>query len=29
MTKPSPLLRNSAKIRRAGNEVEAEPGMFY
>lgn len=27
-TKPSPLLRNSIKIRRAGDEVEAEPGFF-
>ena len=28
MTKPSPLLRNSIKVRRAGDEVEAEPGFF-
>ncbi len=27
-TKPSPLLRNSIKIRRAGDEVAAEPGFF-
>lgn len=27
-TKPSPLLRSSIKIRRAGDEVEAEPGFF-
>ncbi|MGH3966609.1 MAG: DDE-type integrase/transposase/recombinase [Mycobacterium sp.] len=27
-TKPSPLLRNSIKIRRAGDEVEEEPGFF-
>lgn len=27
-TKPSPLLRNSIKVRRAGDEVEAEPGFF-
>lgn len=25
-TKPSPLLRNSIKVRRAGDEVEAERG---
>jgi len=28
MTKPSPLLRYSIKIRKAGDEVEAEPGFF-
>jgi len=27
-TKPSLLLRNSIKIRKAGDEVEAEPGFF-
>ena len=27
-TKPSPLLRSSIKVRRAGDEVEAEPGFF-
>jgi len=27
-TKPSPLLRNSIKVRRAGDEVAAEPGFF-
>jgi hypothetical protein len=27
-TKPSPLLRNSVKIRKAGDEVEDEPGFF-
>jgi hypothetical protein len=27
-TKPSPLLRSAIKIRRAGDEVEAEPGFF-
>lgn len=27
-TKPSPLLRNSIKVRRAGDEVEDEPGFF-
>lgn len=27
-TKPSPLLRNAIKVRRAGDEVEAEPGFF-
>ena len=27
-TKPSPLLRSSIKIRRAGDEVEDEPGFF-
>ena len=27
-TKPSPLLRNSIQVRRAGDEVEAEPGFF-
>lgn len=27
-TKPSPLLRNSITIRRAGDEVEAAPGFF-
>lgn len=27
-TRPSPLLRSSIKIRRAGDEVEAEPGFF-
>ena len=27
-TKPSPLLRNSIKVRRAGDEVEAAPGFF-
>ena len=27
-TKPSPLLRSSIKIRKAGDEVEAEPGFF-
>lgn len=27
-TKPSPLLRLSIKIRKAGDEVEAEPGFF-
>ena len=27
-TKPSPLLRNSIKIRKAGDEVEASPGFF-
>ena len=26
-TKPSPLLRNSITVRRAGDEVEAEPGF--
>lgn len=28
MTKPSPLLRNSIQVRKAGDEVEAEPGFF-
>ena len=28
MTKPSPLLRSSITIRRAGDEVDAEPGFF-
>ena len=28
MTKPSPLLRNSIKVRKAGDEVEQEPGFF-
>src|SRR5699024_5060550 len=28
MTSPSPLLRSSIKIRKAGDEVEAEPGFF-
>jgi hypothetical protein len=27
-TKPSPLLRNSIQVRRAGDEVEDEPGFF-
>ena len=27
-TKPSPLLRSSIKVRRAGDEVAAEPGFF-
>ncbi len=27
-TKPSPLLRSSIKIRKASDEVEAEPGFF-
>ncbi len=27
-TKPSPLLRNSITVRKAGDEVEAEPGFF-
>jgi hypothetical protein len=27
-TKPSPLLRSSIQIRRAGDEVETEPGFF-
>jgi transposase InsO family protein len=27
-TKPSPLLRNSVKVRKAGDEVEDEPGFF-
>lgn len=27
-TKPSPLLRNSIQVRKAGDEVEAEPGFF-
>ena len=27
-TSPSPLLRSSIKVRRAGDEVEAEPGFF-
>lgn len=27
-TKPSPLLRSSIKIRKAGDEVQAEPGFF-
>jgi hypothetical protein len=27
-TKPSPLLRNSIKVRKAGDEVEDEPGFF-
>jgi transposase InsO family protein len=27
-TKPAPLLRSAIKIRRAGDEVEAEPGFF-
>lgn len=27
-TKPSPLLRSSITVRRAGDEVEAEPGFF-
>lgn len=27
-TKPSPLLRSSIKIRKAGDEVESEPGFF-
>lgn len=27
-TKPSPLLRSSIKVRKAGDEVEAEPGFF-
>lgn len=27
-TKPSPLLRNSITIRKATDEVEAEPGFF-
>jgi hypothetical protein len=27
-TKPSPLLRNSIKVRKAGDEVEEEPGFF-
>ncbi|WP_204903546.1 integrase catalytic domain-containing protein [Mycobacterium riyadhense] len=27
-TKPSPLLRNSIKVRRAGDEVDTEPGFF-
>ena len=27
-TKPSPLLQSSIKIRKTGDEVEAEPGFF-
>ena len=27
-TKPSPLLRSSIQVRRAGDDVEAEPGFF-
>jgi hypothetical protein len=27
-TRPSPLLRSSIKVRKAGDEVEAEPGFF-
>ena len=27
-TKPSPLLRSSIQVRKAGDEVEAEPGFF-
>lgn len=27
-TKPSPLLRSAIKVRKAGDEVEAEPGFF-
>lgn len=27
-TKPSPLLRNSIRVRKAGDEVEGEPGFF-
>lgn len=27
-TKPSPLLRSSIKVRKAGDEVETEPGFF-
>lgn len=27
-TKPSPLLRSSIKVRKAGDEAEAEPGFF-
>lgn len=27
-TKPSPLLRNSIKVRKAGDEVEDQPGFF-
>lgn len=27
-TKPSPLLRSSIQVRRAGDEVEADPGFF-
>jgi hypothetical protein len=27
-TKPSPLLRNSIKVRKAGDEVAAAPGFF-
>ena len=27
-TKPSPLLRSTIQVRRAGDEVEAEPGFF-
>ena len=27
-TKPSPLLRSSIKVRKVGDEVEAEPGFF-
>jgi hypothetical protein len=27
-TEPSPLLRSAITIRRAGDEVEAEPGFF-
>ena len=27
-TKPGELLRNSITLRKAGNEVEAEPGFF-
>lgn len=27
-TKPGSLLRNSITVRRAGDEVEAEPGFF-
>lgn len=27
-TKPSPLLRNSVKAGKAGDEVEDEPGLF-
>jgi hypothetical protein len=27
-TKPSPLLRNSIKVRRAGDEVAPDPGFF-
>lgn len=28
VTKPGELLRNSITLRKAGNEVEAEPGFF-